>query len=826
MGLQSAWTTSLTGLAAAETIIDVVGNNVSNANTVGFKASEALFATQFVQTQSLGSSPTEFNGGTNPRQIGLGVKTAEIRPDFTQGTVEISSSPSDLAIQGDGFFIVQGEQGEKLYTRNGLFKTNAENQLVTINGERLLGYGVDENYQIQPTGLVPLEIPLGAAAVAQATQNVYFEGTLRPNGDVADRASIIQTDILGDASYPYPNEDYGAPLAVGPPSSPPSGTVNAGAGALEGGDYEYVVVFFDDQGNESPPSDSVVITAAAGDEIQLTIPTAPSGPPGDWVGRRVYRRLLGFDNDTYRLIATINDLDVTNTINDGTPQSAVTGNAELFAPQQPPGTRVHNYRIVFANSLGTLEPSRPSPILGGGPISLTGQARAKLVNLPGAADMPPEYDRILVYRSLTADDTDYRLVAELVPNPTGKTVFIDPMTDDLLATQPQLDFDGVRIRATSTKLVDVIRRDGQDTYERVFPETGVLRFTGKKGGRTLATKEFRITADTTVQELLDFFEDALGIQENTDPINPIPPSYFELTGGTIDPGATVTTGTDAGRIRIVGNNGVDNAIDIGLSGLELVGDSGTVYNVNMPFGKIQDAKGESAVADFVVYDSLGIPVNIRVTVVQETRDSTTTTYRWFADSPDNQPLNGVDIAVGTGLIIFDGEGNVVTVTEATVSVERRDVSSASPLEFELHFDDLSGLATEQSSLAANRQDGSPPGTLTSFIIGEDGLIRGIFSNGVTRTLGQIRLARFANNAGLVQRGENLFAAGVNSGLPIEGNPGEQGIGRIISGALELSNTDIGANLVKLILASTQYRGNARVIDAAQRLLDELLNLRR
>jgi flagellar hook protein FlgE len=154
------------------------------------------------------------------------------------------------------------------------------------------------------------------------------------------------------------------------------------------------------------------------------------------------------------------------------------------------------------------------------------------------------------------------------------------------------------------------------------------------------------------------------------------------------------------------------------------------------------------------------------------------------------------------------------------------VASTSPLQFEIDFTNLSGLSTEESFLSAAFQDGSGSGTLTSFIIGEDGLISGVFSNGVTRSLGQIRLVRFANNAGLEQRGENLFAAGVNSGLPIEGNPGEQGIGTIIAGATELSNTDIGQNLIDLIVASTQYRGSARVITAAQQLLDELLNLRR
>ena len=139
MGLTTAMQTALTGMQAAETTIDVTGNNLANSQTVGFKESEAIFATQLLQTQSLGSGPTEGNGGTNPRQIGLGTRTAEISPKFTQGTIEISSSPSDLAIQGDGFFIVEDSEGEQLYTRNGVFKTNADNELVAVTGERAPG---------------------------------------------------------------------------------------------------------------------------------------------------------------------------------------------------------------------------------------------------------------------------------------------------------------------------------------------------------------------------------------------------------------------------------------------------------------------------------------------------------------------------------------------------------------------------------------------------------------------------------------------------------------------------------------------------------------
>jgi len=322
-----------------------------------------------------------------------------------------------------------------------------------------------------------------------------------------------------------------------------------------------------------------------------------------------------------------------------------------------------------------------------------------------------------------------------------------------------------------------------------------------------------------VLDLLEFMEQAMGIQEPPGPdhLNPIP---ADSSGA--NPGGSVTT---EGRLRLVANNGVYNAIDIGLSGLQLETASGR-ENVNLPFQSVQSAIGESAATDFIVYDSLGIPLNVRLTAVLESRDSTVTTYRWFADCQDNDPASGVEIAVGTGLISFDGEGRFVQATETSVSVERRNISSTTPLVFDLDFTELSGLASDSSNLAISRQDGFPPGVLTDFVVGEDGLIRGIFSNGIAQDLGQIRMARFSNPAGLEQQGENLFVTGVNSGQPVQGNPGELGIGDIISGAVELSNTDIGGNLIDLIVASTMYRGNTRVITTAQEMMDELLALRR
>lgn len=818
MGLTSSLTTALTGLTAAETTIDVVGNNLANSNTVGFKASQANFATQFAQTMSLGSAPTEESGGTNPRQTGLGTMVADVSADFSQGTIEISSNPTDMAIQGDGFFIVEGQQGERLYTRNGVFKMNASNEIVTVTGNRVLGFGVDDRFQVQSTTLVPLTIPLGSAAVAQSTANVYLQGTLTPNGDLATTAERIQTGILGNGAYTAPataldRSQSLAPYLLGPPPTSISGQNIAGGSMTPGQTYLYRFLYASTPYSPGPPpsipafsegspSDPLSVALGAADNSAHLANLPTSSRP-----LHVYRSSDG--GVTYQFIA---ELPAGTTDYDDVMSDAIAGTQPALDTTMLTGN--YSYYVTFYNPSIPAE-SRPSPI--STPINLV-NGRVELANLP--IDSTGTWTQRRIYRNLSTNDSEFHLLTT-IPSATSSVTLVDNVSDTTLAAQPELDFDGPKI-LPSTLLKDVLRRDGS-TYARVFPLEGVpptatLQFTGRKGGRALATKELVIDETTTVTDLITFMEQALGIQKpSADPVNPIP-----IDSSGANPGGIVTAD---GRIVLTGNNGVDNAIEIDLSGMQLVRASGKT-NVNMPWGSIQTAVGQSAVADFIAYDSLGIPVRCRITAVLEDRQSGQTTYRWFADSADNQPATGVQIAVGTGLIRFDGNGNLIGVTNETVSIERRQVASATPLEFKLDFSALSGLAAENATLAVSRQDGSAPGVLTSFIVGEDGVIRGVFSNGVTRDLGQIRLVRFANPNGLEQRGQNLFAAGVNSGLPVEANPGEQGIGQIIAGAVELSNTDIGANLIDLILASTMYRGNARVITTAQQMLDELLALRR
>jgi flagellar hook protein FlgE len=824
MGLASSLSTALTGMSGAETSIDVVGNNLANANTVGFKASTVNFATQFSQTYSLGSSPSETSGGTNPTQIGLGSLVAAVTPNFSQGTVEISSSSTDLAIEGDGFFIVQANDGSHVYTRNGVFELNSENELVTDTGNRVLGYGVDENYHIITTEIVPVTIPLGTEVVAEATTKVTVDGTLTPTGDVADAAQIIESGVLGDASYTYPEDAPTTEISGAPDVRDVDLTaVFDATGTVPAGHYCYKLVFSDGsptatvnlEGTPSAATVEVAVDGAATNAIQLDdLDTLTSA--GSYPYLNIYRATgvlnpdgITYSYNSYSFIDSI-DASTLNTYTDLSAAGTTALNENVIDGE-------YEYYICFGKS-GS-DASRPSELIG--PLSVS-DGSIHITDLPSAGANPDGWDSWIIYRNApsTAGSDRYFEVAQISFTATD-TTFTDKTPDTDLYTDEtthtaEIDMNGPKIQST-TWLTDVIQRDNTG-YEQLFTLGSTLRFTGEKGGNTLASQELTIDDTTTVGDLLTFMEGSLGIQKTTS-TNGIPPSLDTINGGYISPGADVVDG----KIRITGNNGTANAVDIGSSGLQLITGS-DINNVDMSFSVYQEAVGESAMSDVTVFDSLGIACGLHITAVLESSNDTSTTYRWFADSPDNQlSSGGPEIAVGTGLIRFDSEGKVISVTQDSVTINRDNVASDT-LEFTLDFSGVSGLASD--SLLTASADGCAPGTLSSFIIGEDGIITGVFSNGMKATLGEILLARFNNPAGLESLGNNLYAEGLNSGSPVIGTPGEYGIGTLVAGAVELSNTDVGGNLIDLILASTMYRGNARVISTVQTLFDTLLQLQR
>lgn len=804
MGLASALSTALTGLSASETMISVAGNNISNSTTDGFKQSQALFTTQFLQTMSLGSSPSGSgagaNGGTNPQQIGLGTQVAEITPDFSQGTIQVSSSPSDLAIQGDGFFIVQGNTAAQEYTRDGVFQLNASNQLVTSTGQTLLGYGVDKNFNVQKTTLQPLTIPLGSTAVAQATQNVYLQGDLSPTETAANTPQIIQSQALSDASIESPPSPSTVALtALAPPGTAAATTTpDTGAGNVAASTYSYEITFANAAGQESPPSGvigPITTTGTAGVDQAIDLNSLPSIPSG-FSQINIYRADAG-TSGAYQLAGSTTGTSFTDTKSDA--QLGML-NVSTLAPGN------YSYYATYYNSV-TGEESRPTPLIGPQSITLNGR-EIELTNLPSPS-AGSGFDQVRIYRNTSTNSSNFYLDATVA---AGTSNYIDGASDASISSNAQINLDGPPISA-GTKLVDLVERTGNN-YDEPFSTATQINFTPTKGGNTLSTKSLTVTSTTTVQDFINFVDQASGIQPSTaDPVNPIPGN----------PGGSVNTADSS--IQFTSDNGKPNAVSIGLAALTVTNADGTTSPINLNFNTTQQAVGTGpAATDFVAYDSLGDPINVSITTVLESTNSSGTTYRWFADSGNNQPQSGVGIAVGTGEVTFDGAGNLVNVTNDTVSVGHSQ-SATAPLQFKLDFSQVSGLSTTTSTLSVAQQDGSAAGTLSSYSIGSNGVITGVFTNGVSRDLGQVQLARFANDAGLVQQGQNLFAAGSNSGLPIQGDPSSQGIGSIVAGAVEQSNTDVGQNLINLITASTEYRSGSQVITTVQTLLDTLMQLR-
>jgi flagellar hook protein FlgE len=816
MGLTSALSTALTGMTAAESQIDVLGNNLANSQTVGFKASEVVFSTQFLQTMSIGALPTTDNGGRNPRQTGLGVQIAAINQNFRQGAIEISSSATDLAIQGEGFFQVSGAQEEKLYTRNGIFRLNSSNELVNSDGFRLLGFGVDDDFTIQPTQLVPLTIPVGTETIAKETSKVDLEGTLTPRGDIGNVSNVIQSAVLGNGRIPRPSSTGMSAVGSNPPATASvafSTTQGAGGNHAEGSVYQYRFVYVDTNGKESNVSSTLSYTVPAGNgladnTISLNLPPAST----QYNQVSVYRTAPG-GSDFY----LVGSGAAGTTFQDTSAASSSTAlNTNVLAGN-------YSYLVTYYKN-GEPE-SKPSPLVG--PVSLA-NGRAFLTGfptppVPAPGSGLPAYDSIRIYRNVANDPNSFYLVDTIAPTGTYTDNRTDADISNLsLPGRQKVNLDGPSVDA-ATRLVDVTTRDGLN-YSNPFKE-GELSFRGRKGGRYLDEKTLQITSGTTVQELMDFFERSLGIiNESGDPFNPIASTQNTIVGesGTLSPSAYINNGS----IRVVSNAGTQNNVTIDLSAIRIKDSNGQISTPSIPFSTVQDGKGQSAVTDFLAYDSLGFPIKVRITAVLEARTDQSTIYRWFADSPDNLSSSGAGINVGTGILRFDGNGNYISSTNSSVVINRVGFPSEKPLLIDLNFSSLNGLATSTSSLAASRQDGSPPGVLNNYVIGEDGKIRGVFSNGISRDLGQLQIARFINPMGLEQRGRNMYAPSVNSGLPIQGAPSENGLGVITAGALELSNTDVGNDLVQLVLASTQYRSNARVITATQQLFEELLNLRR
>jgi flagellar hook protein FlgE len=252
MGLSAALYTGLSGLDVNQTQMNVVGNNIANVNTVAFKSSRALFSPQFYVTNSPGSPPDSTYGGSNPSQTGLGAQVATIQKSFTQGTIQPTGNATDMAINGQGFFVTQDANAGQTFTRDGAFTLNANHQLVTSGGAFVQGFGVDSSGNIIQGSLTNITIPLGSATISKPTSTASLTGNLAADGVVASGESVLNTQDLTITG------GGGTPVATTPLTS----LVNA-ADQTPAFTAGQVLTFTPQRNGSNLPSETFTVTATS-----------------------------------------------------------------------------------------------------------------------------------------------------------------------------------------------------------------------------------------------------------------------------------------------------------------------------------------------------------------------------------------------------------------------------------------------------------------------------------------------------------------------------------------------------------------------------------
>jgi flagellar hook protein FlgE len=331
-----------------------------------------------------------------------------------------------------------------------------------------------------------------------------------------------------------------------------------------------------------------------------------------------------------------------------------------------------------------------------------------------------------------------------------------------------------------------------------------ITLSANQGGNQMPTATYQVTSGSTVQDLENFFQNSLGIETS-------------LPSGSTDPTPGVTLNA-SGELVVTGNVGTANAITINSLNTSN-GDPG------ISLTQTTAANGESDDTSYLVYDSLGNPITLNVNSVLTSNSNNGSTWEFFVSSPQNQ---GGSSVISSGTLSFNNEGQLTGTTGANITLNRTGTGAEASQPIALDFTGVQSLANSETTSTASdmyisAQNGFATGTLESYSIGSDGTITGSFTNGLTETVGQVALATFANPSGLVDEGNNQYAAGANSGAANIGAPGSNGSGALVGGSLEMSNVDLSQEFINLITASTGYDASSRVISTSDQLLTELLN---
>ncbi|EAK6002759.1 flagellar hook protein FlgE [Campylobacter coli] len=837
--MRSLWS-GVSGLQAHQVAMDVEGNNISNVNTTGFKYSRADFGTMFSQTVKIATAPTDGRGGSNPLQIGLGVSVSSTTRIHSQGSVQTTDKNTDVAINGDGFFMVSDDGGLTRYlTRSGDFKLDAYGNFVNNAGFVVQGWNINWDTQSIDSSRTPQNIFIDPGMHIPAAKST----------EVAIKANLNSGLNIGNAARPLYALDsiHGFNKKTGETKNENDTGITqfyttskngievtekgVDAGALFNGKGQGLNLR-EGQGIWVSYANSTFSTDKGNSNVfDPNNKTAQNnvifwGDQNKPVIMDITLNGVQIRNDNIKsldeAIAYINTFTNPADGRDGTGVIATKkedGSGITFTNQNSNGTTDNmkniDLQINTGNQAGELQ---NVPVANGNfnwnamnLNSLTAQGDSKWI----AGNFQNNGNRVQV---VTAHKYVYSSnPVQIAPmyNPDGGKTWNQgdmntagtPENNYRLAMNGALLNTQVRTFRTTEDLRELLQRDAR--YGVDYDGSGGFEANGSdvNEGVTITITE---NGNFSISNPNKTTTPPAGIQQNNRTNH--------------DLNFNVTAYTDA--LGKVSTNDAFTKIFKAFDGVQTVGSQKK---------ESEQLKLSAFSAGLEIYDSLGSKHTLEVQFVkQSTTQDGGNEWQMIIRVPEPAEINTTgegpnNIVVGTAR--FNNDGSLASYNPKTLNFSPNN-GAAPNQQIKLSFGTSGsndGLVSSNSAstLTGQATDGYTSGNLKPDAIRVDdkGNILGEFTNGKTFAVAKIAMASVANNSGLEEIGGNLFKVTANSGAIVVGEAGTGGRGEMKTSALEMSNVDLSRSLTELIIIQRGYQANSKTISTSDQMLQTLIQLK-
>ncbi|EAK5184010.1 flagellar hook protein FlgE [Campylobacter jejuni] len=837
--MRSLWS-GVSGLQAHQVAMDVEGNNISNVNTTGFKYSRADFGTMFSQTVKIATAPTDGRGGSNPLQIGLGVSVSSTTRIHSQGSVQTTDKNTDVAINGDGFFMVSDDGGLTRYlTRSGDFKLDAYGNFVNNAGFVVQGWNINWDTQSIDSSRTPQNIFIDPGMHIPAAKST----------EVAIKANLNSGLNIGNAARPLYALDsiHGFNKKTGETKNENDTGITqfyttskngievtekgVDAGALFNGKGQGLNLR-EGQGIWVSYANSTFSTDKGNSNVfDPNNKTAQNnvifwGDQNKPVIMDITLNGVQIRNDNIKsldeAIAYINTFTNPADGRDGTGVIATKkedGSGITFTNQNSNGTTDNmkniDLQINTGNQAGELQ---NVPVANGNfnwnamnLNSLAAQGDSKWI----AGNFQNNGNRVKV---VTAHKYVYSSnpvqIAPMYNPDGGKTwnqgdmnIAGTPENNYRLAVNGALLNTQVRTFRTTEDLRELLQRDAR--YGVDYDGSGSFEANGSdvNEGVTITITE---NGNFSISNPNKTTTPPAGIQQNNRTNH--------------DLNFNVTAYTDA--LGKVSTNDAFTKIFKAFDGVQTVGSQKK---------ESEQLKLSAFSAGLEIYDSLGSKHTLEVQFVkQSTTQDGGNEWQMIIRVPEPAEINTTgegpnNIVVGTAR--FNNDGSLASYNPKTLNFSPNN-GAAPNQQIKLSFGTSGsndGLVSSNSAstLTGQATDGYTSGNLKPDAIRVDdkGNILGEFTNGKTFAVAKMAMASVANNSGLEEIGGNLFKVTANSGAIVVGEAGTGGRGEMKTSALEMSNVDLSRSLTELIIIQRGYQANSKTISTSDQMLQTLIQLK-